>query len=56
MKAVILRNMAEFKKKKERLFQVLFLDNDDSQVEVQEAKQVGFLSVQSCLKHGGSVS
>ncbi len=55
MKAETLRNMAEFKKKKERLFQVLFLDTDDSQVEVQEAEQVDFLSVQRHLKQGGSI-
>ena len=55
MKAEMLRNTAEFKKKKEKLFQVLFLDNDKSQVEVQEAKQVDFLSVQRYLKQGGSV-
>ena len=55
MKAEMLRNMAEFKKKKERLFQVLFLDNDESQVEVQEARQVDFLSVQKHLRQGGSI-
>jgi hypothetical protein len=55
MKAEMLGNMAEFKKEKDRLFQVLFLDNDDSQVEVQEAEQVDFQSVQRHLKQGGSV-
>jgi hypothetical protein len=55
MKTEMLGNIAELKKEKEKLFQVLFLDNDDSQVEVQEAEQVDFLSVQRHLKQGGSV-
>jgi hypothetical protein len=31
------------------------LDNDGSQVQVQEAEHVDFLRVQKHLKHGGSV-
>ena len=44
------------KKAKAPLFQVLLLDNDDSEdVEVQEAKQVDFFQVKEHLKNGGSV-
>jgi len=44
------------KKSKPTLFQVLLLDNGDSEdVEVQEAKQVDFLQVKEHLKNGGSV-
>ena len=55
MKTKMLKNIAEVKKEKERVFQVLFLDNDGSQVQVQEAERVDFLRVQKHLKHGGSV-
>lgn len=44
------------KKTKPSVFQVLLLDNDDSEdVEVQEAKQVDFCQVKEHLKNGGSV-
>ena len=44
------------KKTKPSVFQVLLLDNDDSEdVEVQEAKQVDFCQVKAHLKNGGSV-
>lgn len=43
-------------KNKQPIFQVLLLDNDDSDdVEVQEAKQVDFSQVKAHLNHGGSV-
>ena len=51
----MLKNSAEVKKEKARLFQVLLLDNDGSQVEVEEAERVDFLRVQRHLKSGGSV-
>ncbi len=42
--------------KKPNVFQVLFLNNDTSQnVEVQEMKQVDFLTVQERLERGESV-
>jgi len=50
------KNLIEAKKKKPLMFQVLLLNNDNSQkVEVQEAKQVDFQRVREHLKHGGSV-
>ena len=55
LKAKMLKNIAEVRKEKERMFQVLFLDSDGSQVEVQEAEHVDFLRVQRYLKQGGSV-
>jgi hypothetical protein len=51
----MLRNLAELKKEKARVFQVLLLNENGSQVEVQEAEQVDFVRVQRHLKHGGSV-
>ena len=51
----MLENLAEVKKEKARLFQVLLLDNDGSQVEVEEVERVNFLRVQRYLKRGGSV-
>ena len=48
--------MIESKKSKASVFQVLLLDNRDSQdVEVQESKQVDFYQVKEHLKNGGSV-
>jgi hypothetical protein len=42
--------------KKSNVFQVLFLHNDSSQdVEVQEMKQMDFLTVQERLERGESV-
>jgi hypothetical protein len=39
----MLKNLIEAKKEKQLMFQVLLLNNDNSQkVEVQEAKQVDF--------------
>lgn len=44
------------KKTKAPLFQILLLDNDNSEdVEVQEANQVNFLQVKEHLRNGGSV-
>ncbi|MCL5949270.1 MAG: hypothetical protein M1490_02185 [Candidatus Bathyarchaeota archaeon] len=44
------------KRTKPSVFQVLLLDNDESEdVEVQEAKQVDFCQVKEHLKNGGSV-
>jgi hypothetical protein len=52
----MLNGLLETKKEKQRVFQVLLLNNDASQdVEVHEAKQVDFLRVQEHLKQGGSV-
>lgn len=51
----MLKNLAELKKEKARVFQVLLLNENGSQVEVQEAEQVDFVRVQRHLKHGGSV-
>ncbi|MBN1358877.1 hypothetical protein JW988_08945 [Candidatus Bathyarchaeota archaeon] len=51
----MLNNIAEVKKEKEQVFQVLFLDSDSSQVKVQESEHVDFLRVQRHLKQGGSV-
>jgi hypothetical protein len=48
--------LLESKKSKPSVFQVLLLDNGDSQdVEVQESKQVNFYHVKEHLKNGGSV-
>jgi hypothetical protein len=48
--------LLESKKSKPSVFQVLLLDNGDSDdVEVQEAKQVDFYQVKEHLKNGGSV-
>lgn len=44
------------KKEKPRVFQVLLLDNGDSQdIHVQEAEQIDFVSVERHLMEGGSV-
>jgi hypothetical protein len=52
----MLRKMLKIKKMKPPKFQVLFLRNDESQeVEVQEVKEVDFLTVQERLEHGESV-
>jgi len=51
----MLKNMVEVRKEEKLVFQVLFLDNDGSQVEVQEAGEVDFLSVQRHLDRGQSV-
>jgi hypothetical protein len=52
--AIFLKN--SFENKKAPVFQVLLLDNGDSDdVEVQEAEQVNFFQVKEHLKNGGSV-
>jgi hypothetical protein len=51
----MLKNFIEVKKEKALVFQVLLLNSDGSQVEVQEAEHVDFVSVQRHLKCGGSV-
>jgi hypothetical protein len=50
----MLKNLTEVKKEVQ-VFQVLLLNNDASEVEVQEAEQIDFQRVQRHLKHGGSV-
>ena len=51
-----MKNLLVNKKTKPSVFQVLLLDNGDSEdVEVQEAKQVDFFQVKEHLKNGGSV-
>jgi hypothetical protein len=53
---IFLRNRVLNKKIKPKLFQVLLLDNDNSEhIEVQEATQVDFIQVKEHLKNGGSV-
>lgn len=48
--------MLESKKSKSSVFQVLLLDNGESDdVEVQESDQVDFCQVKEHLKNGGSV-
>jgi len=52
----MLKEILEVKREKSHVFQVLLLHNDASQeVELQEAEEVDFLSVQDHLKQGGSV-
>jgi len=52
----MLRGLLQVNSDKSRMFQVLLLRNDASQVvEVQESNEVDFLSVQEHLKQGGSV-
>jgi hypothetical protein len=51
----MLKNIVEVKKEETPVFQVLFLDNEGSQVEVHEAGEVDFLSVQRHLDRGQSV-
>jgi hypothetical protein len=51
----MLKNFVEIGKEKALVFQVLLLDNDGSQVEVEEESHVDFLRVQAHLKNGGSV-
>ncbi len=53
---LFLSNLFSNKKTRISLFQVLLLDNNNSEdVEVQEAKQVDFCQVKKHLKNGGSV-
>jgi hypothetical protein len=52
----MLRELLQVNSDKSRMFQVLLLRNDASQVvEVQESNEVDFLKVQEHLKQGGSV-
>ena len=52
----MLKSIVTVKKEKERVFQVLLLDNDANEdVEVQESKCVDFARVEEHLAHGGSV-
>jgi hypothetical protein len=55
MKNTMLKNLAEVKKEKAQVFQVLLLNDASEEVEVQEAEQIDFLKVQRHLKKGGSV-
>lgn len=50
-----MKNSVANKKTKTPMFQVLLLENDASDVEVQEADQVDFFQVKQHLKNGGSV-
>ena len=53
---MILKSLATVKKEKERVFQVLLLDNNEGDyVEVQESRNVDFARVEEHLAHGGSV-
>jgi hypothetical protein len=52
----MLKSIITVKKEKPRLFQVLLLNNDESDdVEVEEAEHVDFERVEEHLTHGGSV-
>jgi hypothetical protein len=52
----MLQKLFDVKSEETRVFQVLLLHNDASQyVEVQEAAEIDFLSVQHHLERGGSV-
>jgi len=52
----MLKETLEVSKKKQRVFQVLLLNNDQSQeVEVEESEEIDFSKVQEYLKQGGSV-
>ena len=52
----MLKDLIEAKKEKPLMFQVVLLNNDNSQnVEVQEAQQVDFQRVREHLKLGDSV-
>jgi hypothetical protein len=52
----MLKSIITVKKEKERVFQVLLLDNDANEdVEVQESKNVDFERVEEHLAQGGSV-
>ena len=52
----MLKKMLDIKKVKPLEFQVLYLRNDASEdVEVQEVKNVDFLTIQERLEHGESV-
>jgi hypothetical protein len=55
MKNTMLKNLAEVKKEKAQVFQVMLLNGASEEVEVQEAEQIDFLRVQRHLKQGGSV-
>ena len=55
MKNVMNETFNEMNKEKPLVFQVLLLNNNGSQVEVQEADHVDFVIVQRHLKSGGSV-
>jgi hypothetical protein len=43
------------KDEKSRVFQVMLLNDNDSEVEVQEAEQIDFLRIQEHLRKGESV-
>jgi len=52
---IFLSNLISNKKTRIPLFQVLLIDNDDSEdVEIREAKKVDFFQVKEHLKNGGS--
>lgn len=52
----MLKSIVTVKEDKPRMFQVLLLDNDESDgVEVEESEHVDFERVEGHLAHGGSV-
>jgi hypothetical protein len=50
----MLKNLAEVKKEKAQVFQVLLLNDASEEVRVQESEHIAFLRVQRHLKKGGS--
>jgi hypothetical protein len=51
----MINGVLEAKGEKPQVFQVMLLNNNDSQVEVEEAEQIDFLRIQEHLKQGESV-
>jgi hypothetical protein len=52
----MLKSVITVREDKPRMFQVLLLDNDESEdVEVEEAEHVDFERIEEHLAHGGSV-
>jgi hypothetical protein len=52
----MLKSLITIREDKPRMFQVLLLDNDESEdVEVEEVEHVDFERVEEHLVHGGSV-
>jgi hypothetical protein len=52
----MMKSLITVKKDKPQVFQVLLLDNNETEdVEVEEAEQVDFERVEEHLAHGGSV-
>ena len=52
----MLKSLITIREDKPRMFQVLLLDNDESEdVKVEEAEHVDFERIEEHLAHGGSV-